>query len=82
MRVNFSKYDVLKGYKNTKIPTLIIHGTGDKVIPYTESVALKDKYPDIVEVELFEQADHGISYFKDIDRYKKVSIDYLREYLF
>jgi pimeloyl-ACP methyl ester carboxylesterase len=82
MRVNFSKYDVLKGYKNTKIPTLIIHGTGDKVIPYTESLALKDKYPDIVQVELFEQADHGISYFRDIDRYKKVSIDHLRKYLF
>ena len=39
----------LKGYKNNKIPTLIIHGTGDKVIPYTESLALKEKYPDIVK---------------------------------
>ena len=78
---NFAKYDLLKGLKNNKLPILMIHGQKDSIVPVTNSENMKKAYPDLIQLELFANADHGLSYFDDLNRYKKVSKEFLNKYL-
>ena len=69
-----SSYDSIKNSDN-KI--LIIHGNKDRVIPYTDSKKLADKYPNKIRYELFKNADHGVSALVDYNRYQKVVKEFL-----
>ena len=55
--------------KNSKVPILIMHGKGDHLIPYTESVKLKKLNPDMVTLDIIENDDHCKSLEKQRDRY-------------
>ena len=53
-----------------KVPTLILHGTGDKVVPYTHSVKMYDKLKMCgvdAEMYLYEGLDHGFLGYTDTD---------------
>ena len=71
-----SVYDIIKDSEN-KI--LIIHGDKDSVVPYTNSLALKEAFPDKIQYELFPGADHGVSYVVDTKRYKEIVRAFLNE---
>ena len=71
-----SNYDTVKN-ANAKI--LIIHGDADTVVPYTDSQALANAYPDKIQYELFHGADHGISYMVDEDRYREIITKFLND---
>lgn len=81
MKVNFFKYDCFKDLKNNKLPILILHGKKDTIVPCFLSEKLKETYPEMITLELFENANHGVSYFDDTDRYFKVSEDFLQNNL-
>lgn len=57
--------------KNAKMPVLIMHGKGDHLIPYTESVKLKELNPEKVTLDIIENDDHCKSLEKQRDRYMK-----------
>ena len=63
------KDDALNNVSKSKSKILIIHGTGDTIVPYemSERVYLANK--DHVQYELFEGVEHALSYLKDPERY-------------
>ena len=71
--------DALINVSRSKNKILIIHGTKDTIVPYkmSERVYLANK--DHVRYELFEGAEHGLSYLKDEERYQKLINEFLAE---
>ena len=80
--VNFAKYDLLKGLKNNKLPILMLHGQKDSIVPTTNSVNMKERYPDMIQLELFPNADHGMSYFDGKERYINCCLEFLKKNVF
>ena len=66
---------------NCKCPILIIHGSGDTLVPYQFSYRLKEKYPDIITYELFDGVQHGLCYLKDTPRYNHAVDEFLKKHL-
>ena len=81
MKTDFSKYNSLQTLENNKLPILILHGEKDTVCPFEMSKELADKYPNYIKLESFKNANHGVSYFDDNERYWKVSQDFLKSNL-
>ncbi len=56
----FAFTDFRPDIQHIKVPTLIIHGTGDKIVPLpTTSAQLKELLP-LSEVRYYEKAPHGL----------------------
>lgn len=81
MGVNFNKSNAYIGLKNNKLPILIMHGEEDSIVPVTMSKDLLKKYPEMIELHTFKNANHGVSYFDDTERYWKVSEEFLTKHL-
>ena len=75
---NMNKASAFDSVKNTKNKILIVHGDSDTVVPCYISKALYEAYPDKIQYELFEGANHGASYMVDKERYIKVVSDFLK----
>ena len=71
--------DALDNVSRSKNKILIVHGTSDTIVPHrmSERVYLKNK--DHVQYELFEGAEHGLSYIRDTERYRKLIIEFLKD---
>lgn len=70
----FGGFDVcertpLEAARCAKLPLLIIHGKADSFVPYEMSCEIADAWAGEVRIELFDGADHGISYLVDTERY-------------
>ena len=74
---NMNNMSAYKTIENTNNKILIIHGTKDSVVPYETSKKLAETFLDKIQYELFEGADHGVSYLADTKRY----CDIVREFL-
>lgn len=77
----FGGFDVcrrtpLEAAKSATLPLLIIHGTGDGFVPHEMSREIAAAWGGEARLELFEGADHGISYLVDTERY----LSLLREF--
>ena len=59
-----------KALQNSRYPVLLIHGTGDKLVPWQMSQQAFDACISERELELFADAEHGQSYLKDAVRYR------------
>ena len=79
IHIDINKFDNYQTVRNRKSPILIIHGTKDSVVPYWMSQKLSETYPNIIRYELFEGAEHGVSYMIDKKRYQRVVKDYLEK---
>ena len=75
---NMNKMSALDSLKNAENKILIIHGNKDTVVPYPISQKLYETYPDKIQYELFDGADHGASYLVDQERYRKAVKDFLQ----
>jgi len=71
------KDDAKNNVTRSKNKILIIHGTGDTIVPYEMSERVVKGNEDHVRYELFEGVEHGLSYIKDSDRYRKI----IREFI-
>ena len=74
---NLNKLSAYDSVKNTNNKILIIHGNKDSVVNYKISEDLFKTYPDKIQYELFDGADHGVSYLTDTERYQKIIRDFL-----
>ena len=70
--VNLNKFDVNKNVKNSKAKILIIHGNGDTLVPYQHSERVYLENKNKVQYEIFEGAEHGLSYMADQNRYQGI----------
>lgn len=75
---NMNKTSAYNSIRNSDNKILIVHGDKDSVIPYTDSQTLADSFKDKIQYELFPDADHGMSYVVDTERYQKIIRDFLR----
>lgn len=53
------------------VPTLIIHGPSDTVAPWQASRALADRRPDLVTLQVVENAPHGAMWNADPETYEE-----------
>lgn len=75
---NLNKGSAYDSIKTTNNRILIIHGKDDTLVPYQISYDLYQAYPDKIRYELFEGADHGVSYLVDRKRYCQIIQDFLK----
>lgn len=78
MHVDINKFDNYKVMKETKCPIMIIHGNRDTVVPYTMSYNLSQAYCNKIRYELFDGAEHGVSYIIDKKRYLRITEEFLK----
>ena len=60
------EFDWVQRAEELTVPTLILHGTGDDSVPIRVSAALRDRRPDLVELEPFD-AGHTLAWNSDPD---------------
>ena len=76
---SLNKASAFDSVNNTDNKILIIHGNSDSVVPNWISSDLHQTFPDKIQYELFEGADHGMSYIVDKPRYQKIIKDFLNQ---
>ena len=72
--------NVVEAAKNINVPILLIHGKADSLISYQMSQDIYDVVNGEKQIELFDNAEHGISYIIDPDNYVKITSAFLRKY--
>lgn len=68
--------DAAEAVKNAKVPILIIHGEADGFVPCEMSDIVAHN-PDLITRVTFPNADHGISYLVDQERYRKIVTEFV-----
>ncbi|MCR4911683.1 MAG: alpha/beta hydrolase [Bacilli bacterium] len=71
--------DASKSVKNSQCKFLIIHGDADSVVNYKFSKRIYLENRDKVQYEQFTDADHGLSYIVDDERYTKIVSEFLKK---
>ena len=66
-----------KVLKNSKLPVLMVHGKADGFVPCEMSQQGYDACTGDKELYLVEDADHGLSFLKDAERYKEKVLAFL-----
>lgn len=65
--------------KNTKVPILIVHGEDDRFVPCEMSRKIHAANPDMITLETFPDAAHGISFITDPERYADISRRFMKK---
>ncbi|MBQ8406559.1 MAG: alpha/beta hydrolase [Clostridia bacterium] len=63
--------------KGSRVPILLIHGDEDGLVPFEMSEEIYKTNEEMVQLEVFEGAGHGMSYIVDPDRYERVIKEFL-----
>ncbi len=64
----------------SSLPVLLIHGTADGFVPACMSARIAEANPGTVRYELFEGAEHGMSFFCDRERYEALTLGFIEEH--
>lgn len=78
---NLSETSAEQSVKNTKVPVLLMHGKADNVVPYQMSQKIAAANPDMVELHLWEDAAHAMSFVLYPDEYLHIERDFLAKHL-
>ena len=76
---NVSKTTAAEEVKKTTTPVMVIHGEADDFVPTYMSREIQSANPDMVELHTFPEADHGLSYLYDTERYQNLVKDFIRK---
>ncbi|MBX3117134.1 MAG: alpha/beta fold hydrolase [Cryobacterium sp.] len=75
--IDLDRLNVPEHPERLKVPTLILHSRADDYVPSSGSELLAESRPDLVTLELFEQADHTRLWNLDPDRWDTVISNWL-----
>lgn len=64
--------------RQANIPVLLLHGEADRLVPCEMSAELEENCVTTVRRYTFPDADHGLSYLVDTERYVKAVTDFLQ----
>ncbi len=64
--------------RNTDIPVLLIHGTCDRLVPFSMSEEIASSNPDRVTLVAIEGAGHAMSYMTDREKYTQAVRAFVR----
>ncbi len=78
---NVNKDSAIEAVKNSNIPILLIHGEADSFVPCEMSHRIYNANPQKITLLTFPNAEHGLSYVVDTDRYVKLCLEFLNRYL-
>lgn len=83
MVAGFSLYakDTRKILSRNRLPVLMIHGTQDHFVPCEMSQEGYDACSGNKHLLLVENADHGVSFLVDKDRYSNAVINFIKTYI-
>jgi len=56
----FSETDLTEDLKRIDVPTLVLHGTDDQIVPYADSALLSSKIIKNAKLVIYEGAPHGM----------------------
>ena len=73
--------NVTEAVKRASVPILLIHGEDDRFVPCEMGKAIAAANPDRVELQLFPNAGHGLSFMVDEPRYRAVFAAFLNRVL-
>ena len=73
------KDDARVSVTNSKSKILIIHGTGDTIVPIEMSERVLEGNEDHVQYEKFEGVEHALSYLRDSERYREIIKNFIEE---
>lgn len=71
--------DVAEAAKYSKVPILLIHGDADSFVPKYMSDEIYRNRGGVMTYHVFPDADHGLAFVKDPERYKKICGDFIAE---
>lgn len=74
----FSETDFTEDLKKIDVPTLIIHGDDDQIVPIKASALLSAKLVPGAELKIYEGADHGLSQ-THTDRFNEDLLAFIRK---
>lgn len=76
----FSLYekDTRKALANSKVPVLMVHGTGDDFVPCEMTVEGYEACSSEKQLLLVEGAEHGLSFITDRETYTAMILDFLK----
>jgi uncharacterized protein len=76
--VNWRSLDYIdKAERSLRVPVLAIHGTDDQSVPISESIALQEAQPELVDLVTVEGAGHVDSFNTDFDGYIAAVLEFL-----
>lgn len=67
--------------KNTPVPILILHGTGDKFVPCDMSREIRDANPDMITLVTVPEAGHGLCYMTEPAIYENAMQEFFEKIL-
>ena len=74
----FSETDFTEDLKKFDVPTLIVHGDDDQIVPIGASALMSAKLVPNAELKIYEGADHGLSQTHQ-DRFNADLLDFIRK---
>ena len=75
--INLKSVTATNCVKNATVPILIIHGEDDRFVPREMSREIYNANPQLVKLETFAGAGHGLSFMKNTERYEKLLGEFL-----
>ena len=76
-KFNINHGEVNKAIQKCKIPVLLIHGQEDELVPVNMAYQIKENNKELIQLEIFENAKHGVSYFANSDRYISIVNEFI-----
>ena len=75
------KEGAVKSVKNSRVPILILHGKKDSFVPYEMAKEIYDSAKCEKEIHIFDDADHGMSYMTDPEKYEELVNGFVKKCL-
>lgn len=71
----------VEAVRRARIPILIVHGEDDRFVPCGMSREIRAANPNLVQLETFPGAGHGLSYIVDYGRYARLVVGFEKKIL-
>ena len=72
---------VVDAVRRSRVPILLVHSDGDDFVPCYMSIEIAKANPEKVRLEIFHADGHGISFYADLPRYRKIIEEFFAEHL-
>ena len=80
-RFDLEESSAVSAVKNTPVPILLLHGTGDKFVPYEMSCEIHAANPEMITLVTIPEAGHGLCYMTEPDIYETAVQEFIKRVL-
>ena len=76
-----NRASAVESVKNSRVPILLLHGKKDGFVPYSMAKEIYDSCTSDKYLYLFDEADHGMSYMSEPEKYEGAVIGFVEDCL-